>query len=80
MIIWREPNETIYESDNMRRRAVICRLSAGLSVLCEDNPNSKSEYMDYTYGSSGSLTPKMAQEIAERFVNGRMIPKRLEWR
>lgn len=34
----------------------------------------------YTYGQNMPLTFKMAQEIAERFVAGRKIPKRLEWR
>jgi hypothetical protein len=34
----------------------------------------------YTYGHDMPLTQKMAREIAERFVTGRKIPKRLEWR
>lgn len=34
----------------------------------------------YTYGESAPLTYKMAKEIAERFVTGKKIPKRLEWR
>lgn len=34
----------------------------------------------YTYGDTMPLTFKMAQEIAERFVAGKNIPKRLEWR
>ena len=34
----------------------------------------------YTYGETRPLTFKMAKEIATRFVAGRMIPKRLEWR
>lgn len=73
-------NEIVYESDDGLRRAVVCRLLAGLIVLCEDNLNSKSEYMECRYGESGSLTSKMAEEIATRFVAGRKIPKRLEWR
>lgn len=34
----------------------------------------------YTYGNTLPLTQKMAQEIAERFVTGRKIPKKLDWR
>lgn len=34
----------------------------------------------YTYGDTLPLTLKMAKEIAVRFVSGRKIPKRLEWR
>jgi len=34
----------------------------------------------YTYGDNLPLTFKMAEEIAERFVAGKKIPKRLEWR
>lgn len=34
----------------------------------------------YAFGDTLPLTLKMAQEIAERFVTGRKIPKRLEWR
>ena len=34
----------------------------------------------YTFGDFRPLTLKMAKEIAERFVTGRKIPKRLDWR
>ena len=34
----------------------------------------------YTYGHNLPLTRKMAEEIASRFVAGKKIPKRLEWR
>lgn len=34
----------------------------------------------YTYGDNLPLTFKMAKEIAARFVTGKKIPKRLEWR
>lgn len=34
----------------------------------------------YTYGQCLPLTRKMAVEIATRFVTGKTIPKRLEWR
>jgi hypothetical protein len=34
----------------------------------------------YTYGHTLPLTRKMAEEIAKRFVTGKKIPKRLEWR
>jgi len=34
----------------------------------------------YTYGRNMPLTFRMAKEIATRFVAGRTIPKRLEWR
>lgn len=35
---------------------------------------------DHTYGRTCPLTFRMAREIARRFVTGRKIPKRLEWR
>jgi hypothetical protein len=78
--IYHEKNEIIYESDDMLSRAVICRISAGLRVLCEHNPHSKSEYQEVTYGETAPLTVKMAKEIARRFVDGKKIPKRLSWR
>jgi hypothetical protein len=34
----------------------------------------------YTYGHNMPLTCKMAEEIVFRFVGGKQIPKRLEWR
>jgi hypothetical protein len=80
MWVSQEKNETIYESDDTLARAVICRVGSGLRVLCEHNPDSKSEYMYVTYGETSPLTHKMAVEIAKRFVTGRKIPKRLEWR
>jgi hypothetical protein len=80
MGVYHEKNETIYESDDTLARAVICRFGSGLRVLCEHNPDSKSEYMYVTYGETSPLTHKMAVEIAKRFVTGRKIPKRLEWR
>lgn len=80
MWVYQEKNETIYESEDLLARAVICRIGAGLRVLCEHNPNSKSEYQEVTYGATAPLTRKMAAEIAQRFVTGKKIPKRLEWR
>jgi hypothetical protein len=47
-------------------------------VLEEAADRSRAEA--YTYGETAGLTLKMAQEIASRFVTGRKIPKRLEWR
>ena len=47
-------------------------------VLEEAADRSRAEA--YTYGETFGLTLKMAQEIASRFVTGRKIPKRLEWR
>jgi hypothetical protein len=47
-------------------------------VLEEAADRSRAEA--YTYGETFGLTLKMAQEIASRFVAGRKIPKRLEWR
>jgi hypothetical protein len=47
-------------------------------VLEEAADRSRAEA--YTYGETFGLTLKMAQEIAGRFVTGRKIPKRLEWR
>ena len=69
-------NETIYESDDGLRRAVIC----GGKVFCTDNPSSRFDRDDTTYGQTAPLTSKMALEIAQRFVAGKKIPKRLEWR
>jgi hypothetical protein len=69
-------NETIYESDDGLRRAVIC----GRKVYCEDNPSSKYDRDETIYGQTAPLTRAMALEIAQRFVDGRKIPKRLEWR
>lgn len=36
--------------------------------------------IEYTYGETMPLTRKMAEEVALRFVQGKKIPKRLEWR
>jgi hypothetical protein len=47
-------------------------------VLEESGDGSRAEA--YTYGETAGLTLKMAKEIASRFVAGRKIPKRLEWR
>jgi hypothetical protein len=69
-------NETVYESDDGLRRAVIC----GGKVYCEDNPSSRYDRDETTYGEAAPLTRKMALEIAQRFVDGKKIPKRLEWR
>jgi hypothetical protein len=76
-------NETICESADGRRRAVLYRAAHGQSgfrVCCEENPNSKFDYDVITYGDTAPLTRKMADEIADRFCNGKKIPKRLEWR
>lgn len=69
-------NETVYESDDGLRRAVIC----SRQVFCTDNPNSRFDRDETTYGQRAPLTRKMALEIAQRFVDGKKIPKRLEWR
>lgn len=47
-------------------------------VLEESQDRSRAEA--YTYGETLPLTVKMAREIATRFVAGKKIPKRLEWR
>ena len=47
-------------------------------VLEESLDRSRAEA--YTYGETMPLTVKMAKEIASRFVSGRKIPKRLDWR
>lgn len=47
-------------------------------VLTEMRDGSRAEA--YTYGEMAPLTYKMANEIATRFVAGRKIPTRLEWR
>ena len=46
--------------------------------VLEEIPGDKAEA--YVYGETLPLTRKMAADIAERFVTGRKIPKRLEWR
>ena len=46
--------------------------------VLEEIPGDRAEA--YTYGDTMPLTLKMAKEIAGRFVAGRKIPKRLEWR
>ena len=48
------------------------------AVLEESQDPSRAEA--YTYGDTLPLTYKMAKEIAVRFVAGKKIPKRLEWR
>jgi len=75
-------NETIYESDDGLRRAVIYRkhTGQGYAVHCEDNPSSRFDRDGVIYGYTAPLTRKMALEIAQRFVDGKKIPKRLEWR
>jgi hypothetical protein len=52
--------------------------SWAVEVLTEMDDGSRAEA--YTFGDTYPLTQKMAREIAERFVTGRKIPKRLEWR
>jgi hypothetical protein len=47
-------------------------------VLEESSDGSRAEA--YTFGDTLPLTHKMATEIARRFVTGKKIPKRLEWR
>jgi hypothetical protein len=49
-----------------------------VEVLEESSDRSRAEA--YTYGDTLPLTHKMATEIARRFVTGKKIPKRLEWR
>lgn len=66
----------------------LCRLHATVylgpqggwrcEVLEESGDCSRAEA--YTYGDTMPLTLKMAKDIAVRFVAGRKIPKRLEWR
>ena len=46
--------------------------------VLEETPGDRAEA--YTYGETLPLTRTMAVEIAKRFVTGRKIPKRLEWR
>jgi hypothetical protein len=49
-----------------------------VEILAEMDDGSRAEA--YTFGDTLPLTKKMAREIAERFVTGKKIPKRLEWR
>ena len=51
---------------------------AWLVEVLEEIPGDKAEA--YLYGETLPLTRKMAEDIAERFVTGKKIPKRLEWR
>jgi len=51
---------------------------AWLVSVIEEIPDDKA--VEYVYGETLPLTRKMAVEIAERFVTGKKIPKRLEWR
>lgn len=48
-------------------------------AVLEENED-RTEAVEYTYGETLPLTYKMAKEIAVRFICGRKIPKRLEWR
>jgi hypothetical protein len=49
-----------------------------LTEVLEDTIGGPAE--SYTYGQNQPMTSKMAREVAERFVTGRKIPKRLEGR
>lgn len=62
---------TVFQTPHNGRRAWKVEV---LAVLQGDRAEA------YTYGDTLPLTFKMAKEIAERFVAGRKIPKRLEWR
>jgi hypothetical protein len=44
----------------------------------EDYPDGRA--MEYTYGNIAPLGKRMAESAAERWVNGRKIPIKLEWR
>ena len=46
----------------------------------KEESSDRSRAEAYTYGDTLPLTHKMATEIARRFVTGKKIPKRLEWR
>jgi len=48
-----------------------------VEVMCEVTGDQAEAY---TYGDNLPLTFRMATEIAERFVTGKKIPRRLEWR
>jgi hypothetical protein len=63
---------TVFQTPCNGRREWKCE------VLEESQDRSRAEA--YTYGDTLPLTYKMAKEIAARFVAGKKIPKRLEWR
>jgi hypothetical protein len=72
------------EGDNHRRHATMFQTSCNgrrywkVSVL--EISGDRMDAEEFTYGETTPLTYKMAREIAVRFVSGRKIPKRLEWR
>jgi len=66
------------ELDHLHATIVNLRDGWQCEVLEESEDRTRAE--PYTYGETLPLTEKMAREIAERFVTGKKIPKRLEWR
>lgn len=65
-----------------RHATVFQRATTGKRVwkveVLEEIPGDRAEA--YAYGDYMPLTLKMAKEIASRFISGRKIPKRLDWR
>jgi hypothetical protein len=72
-------DERIYEgADGQRASVYPAPHGGGLRVCCEHVVDG--DAYECTYGYNAPLTRKMAEEIAARFVAGKKIPKRLEWR
>ena len=89
MRITREPDATHYDGEGehahlhatISRRTVsrIDRDKSGFLLQCVDEyPDARA--VEYTYGDIDPLGKRMAEDAAERWVTGRKIPSKLEWR
>ena len=89
MRITREPDATHYDGEGehahlhatISRRTVsrIDRDKSGFLLQCvEEYPDDRA--VEYTYGDIDPLGKRMAEDAAERWVTGRKIPSKLEWR
>ena len=90
MRITREPGGPTHydgEGEHANLHATISRLTvaridrdkSGFLLQCvEEYPDGRA--VEYTYGEIDPLGKRMAEDAAERWVTGRKIPSKLEWR
>lgn len=89
MRITKDADETHYDGEGAHAnlhatvsRIVVARIDcdkAGFRLEClEEYPDGRAVL--YTYGEIDPLGKRMAEDAAQRWVTGRKIPSRLEWR
>jgi hypothetical protein len=89
MRVTRTPDATHYDGEggHAHLHATVSRLTvsrfdrdkSGFLLRCvEVYPDGRA--VEYTYGNIDPLGKRMAESAAERWVNGRKIPNKLDWR